>query len=109
MSKSEEIAEKTENSSGISMHDFLDFLKITCQLSESINGTVDKTDKKVDYDQLAKNELIQSILDKCSGNNQNSNPQCEKVETSTSGDKKGISILNYNNPQNHVFYVAVKD
>lgn len=72
------------------MHDFLDFLKITCQLNESISGTIDKTNKKVDYDQLAKNELVHSILDKCNANNQNSIAPCDKgVEAF--GDKKGIS------------------
>lgn len=85
MSKSEETI---NHSDGISMHDFLGFLKITCQLNESISGTIDKTNKKVDYDQLAKNELIHSILDKCTANNQNSTASGEKAETL--GDKKGI-------------------
>lgn len=71
------------------MHDFLDFLKITCQLNESISGTIDKTNKKVDYDQLAKNELIHSILDKCNAKNQNSMATCDKGETTTSVEKKG--------------------
>ncbi len=95
MSKSEETA--AENTDGISMHDFLDFLKITCQLNESISGTIDKTNKKVDYDQLAKNELIHSILDKCNANNQASNGLCEKGETGTAiaGDKKGMQLVNY--------------
>lgn len=88
MSKTEETAEKSDS---ISMHDFLDFLKISCQLNESISENIDKTDKKVDYDQLAKNELIQSILDKCHANNQSVSGLSEKVETATgSGDKKGI-------------------
>lgn len=90
MSKSEEI---TESSDSISMHDFLDFLKISCQLNESITGTIDKTDKKVDYDQLAKNELIQNILDKCNGNNQSSIVSFEKGETTALGDKKGMSKI----------------
>lgn len=87
MSKSEE---KVENPDSISMHDFLDFLKITCQLNESITGTIDQTNKKVDYDQLAKNELIHSILDKCNANNQNSIAACDKGESTALGDKKGI-------------------
>ncbi|KAG4073988.1 hypothetical protein HA402_014193 [Bradysia odoriphaga] len=87
MSKTDETADKSDS---ISMHDFLDFLKISCQLNESISETIDKTDKKVDYDQLAKNELIHSILDKCQANNQNVNGPGEKVETMTgSCDKKG--------------------
>lgn len=87
MSKSEENVENADSS--ISMHDFLDFLKITCQLNESISGTIDKTNKKVDYDQLAKNELIHSILDKTNANNQSPIVSCEKGESSTL-DKKGI-------------------
>lgn len=90
MSKSEETAENTES---ISMHDFLDFLKITCQLNESISGTIDKTNKKVDYDQLAKNELIHSILDKCNTNNQSSMVSFEKGETTALGEKKGINEI----------------
>lgn len=94
MSKSvDEPLDKGDAADSISMHDFLDFLKITCQLSESISGTGDKTDnKKVDYDQLAKNELIQSILDKCNANSQNTNAQADKSESNVSFDKKGKNV-----------------
>lgn len=90
MSKSEENVDKADS---ISMHDFLDFLKITCQLNESISGTIDKTNKKVDYDQLAKNDLIHLILDKSNANNQSPIVSCEKGESSTLTDKKGITIF----------------
>lgn len=92
MSKSEENVDKSDS---ISMHDFLDFLKITCQLNESINATIDKTHKKVDYDQLAKNELIHSILDKSNASNPNPIASCEKGEPTASIDKKGTYRIDF--------------
>lgn len=44
----------------ISMHDFLDFLKLTCQVNESLDSR--NVDKELDYNLLAKNELVNSIL-----------------------------------------------
>lgn len=44
----------------ISMHDFLDFLKLTCQVNESLDSR--NTDKELDYNLLAKNELVNSLL-----------------------------------------------
>lgn len=50
-----------ENNVGtISMHEFLDFLKITCQVNESIDGR--KSSNQIDYNQLAKNELVNSLF-----------------------------------------------
>lgn len=44
----------------ISMHDFLDFLKLTCQVNESLDSR--NADKELDYNLLAKNELVNSLL-----------------------------------------------
>lgn len=52
----------------ISMHEFLDFLKLTCQVNETLDNNGNNggsSDKKcVDYDQLAKNELVNMLLSK---------------------------------------------
>lgn len=50
-----------ENNIGvIPMHEFLDFLKITCQVNESIDGK--NNSSQIDYNQLAKNELVNNLL-----------------------------------------------
>ncbi|XP_053688714.1 SANT and BTB domain regulator of class switch recombination [Sabethes cyaneus] len=49
-----------ERSESISMHDFLEFLKITCQVNDSFNSNK-KNPPSFDYNQLAKNELVNSI------------------------------------------------
>lgn len=57
---------ETENKSSpsISMHEFLDFLKISCQLQESIDQR--KNDKtcvsQMDYNYLAKNSLVNTLM-----------------------------------------------
>ena len=52
-----------EKNSAISMHDFLDFLKITCQVNDSITNKA-KNHQTIDYNQLAKNELVNNILNR---------------------------------------------
>lgn len=56
----------------ISMHEFLDFLKITCQVNESIDNNCEK---KIDYNDLAKNELINTLLKKNSNSSNQSSPK----------------------------------
>lgn len=45
----------------ISMHEFLEFLKITCQVNESIDGRINKNSNQIDYNQLVKNELVNNL------------------------------------------------
>lgn len=71
----------------ISMHDFLDFLKLTCQVNE----------KKVDYDQLAKNELVNSLLVKPSPSRSSiGSPNLPHENL----DKKGTT--------NNIFFIFIK-
>ena len=90
MSKSEETPDS--NVGNISMHDFLDFLKISCQLNESISGNSQKSNKKIDYDQLTKNELIQTILSKSNCTNRLivSSEKCSGESHGNSLEKKGL-------------------
>lgn len=45
----------------ISMHDFLEFLKITCQVNDSFNSSK-KNPPPFDYNQLARNELVNATV-----------------------------------------------
>ncbi|XP_055627087.1 SANT and BTB domain regulator of class switch recombination [Toxorhynchites rutilus septentrionalis] len=56
----------------ISMHDFLDFLKITCQVNDSFNSSK-KNAPPFDYNQLAKNELVNNINAKTGVTTENTN------------------------------------
>lgn len=53
-----------KSSPSISMHEFLDFLKISCQLQESIDQrNHDKTGgAQIDYNNLAKNSLANTLM-----------------------------------------------
>lgn len=46
------------------MHDFLDFLKLTCQVHQSITTKDESPHTKIvlDYNNLAQNELVNSLL-----------------------------------------------
>ncbi|XP_035912413.1 uncharacterized protein KIAA1841 homolog [Anopheles stephensi] len=56
-----EIASKLpESAESISMHDFLEFLNVTCQVNDSFNSGK-KNPPTFDYNQLARNELVNSI------------------------------------------------
>lgn len=57
-------ANKEEKLSSISMHDFLDFLKLTCQVHQSITGKDQSgnANTTLDYNNLARNELVNSLL-----------------------------------------------
>lgn len=58
--------EKTNNNVGIiSMHDFLDFLKISCHVNEVIENK--SNSGCLDYNNLSKNELVNNLL--CKSNN----------------------------------------
>lgn len=48
----------------ISMHDFLDFLKLTCQVNEHLEEDSAENPSKIDYNVLAKNPLINSLKPK---------------------------------------------
>lgn len=65
----------------ISMHEFLDFLKITCQVNESMDNN---SDKKIDYNDLAKNELVNMLMKKSSSTSNQTTPK-------PSPDSSGIS------------------
>lgn len=56
----------------ISMHEFLDFLKITCQVNESMDSNSEKT---IDYNDLAKNELVNMLLKKSSFTSNQTTPK----------------------------------
>lgn len=49
-----------DRNESISMHDFLEFLKITCQVNDSFNSSK-KNPLPFDYNQLARNELVNSV------------------------------------------------
>lgn len=54
---------KDDKYNSISMQNFLDFLKITCQVHESITAKEGcSTASALDYNKLAKNELVNSLL-----------------------------------------------
>uniref|UniRef100_A0A182WCT7 DUF3342 domain-containing protein n=1 Tax=Anopheles minimus TaxID=112268 RepID=A0A182WCT7_9DIPT len=49
-----------DTTESISMHDFLEFLNVTCQVNDSFNSSK-KNPPTFDYNQLARNELVNSI------------------------------------------------
>lgn len=53
-------AVEQDRGESISMHDFLEFLKITCQVNDSFNSSK-KNPPPFDYNQLARNELVNSV------------------------------------------------
>uniref|UniRef100_A0A182Q0T7 SANT and BTB domain-containing protein n=1 Tax=Anopheles farauti TaxID=69004 RepID=A0A182Q0T7_9DIPT len=53
-----------ESSETISMHDFLEFLNVTCQVNDSFNSSK-KNPPTFDYNQLARNELVNNIQQTC--------------------------------------------
>lgn len=55
---------KGDKLNAISMHDFLDFLKLTCEVHQSLTAKDDSPNGKIviDYSKLAKNELVNSLL-----------------------------------------------
>lgn len=69
----------------ISIHDFLDFLKLTCHVHESINRRdTDENIESIDYNALAKNELVNSLISSKSGQSPKSDANDEN-----SNDKNG--------------------
>lgn len=55
---------KEDKLNSISMHEFLDFLKLTCQVHQSVT-TKDESPRSedvLDYNKLAKNDLVNSLL-----------------------------------------------
>lgn len=55
-------ANKEETLNSISMHDFLDFLKLTCQVHQSITVKDQSANETLDYNKLARNELVNSLI-----------------------------------------------
>ncbi|XP_052861833.1 SANT and BTB domain regulator of class switch recombination [Anopheles cruzii] len=53
----------TDKNDSISMHDFLEFLNVTCQVNDSFNNCK-KNLSTFDYNQLARNELVSNIQQK---------------------------------------------
>ncbi|XP_049542674.1 SANT and BTB domain regulator of class switch recombination [Anopheles darlingi] len=53
-------ATANESNEAISMHDFLEFLNVTCQVNDSFNSSK-KNPPTFDYNQLARNELVNNI------------------------------------------------
>lgn len=79
-----------QDASVISMHEFLDFLKLTCQVNETLDnsGSGGGDDKKyVDYDQLAKNELVNMLLSK---NRTTTSPSKSTKECTAGCGKLGV-------------------
>lgn len=68
-----DINNDNHNHSGpICTSDFLDFLKLACQVHESII-LKDDTGKTLDYNALAKNELVNTLVNSKSGQSPKSN------------------------------------
>jgi hypothetical protein len=95
-----------EDTAIISMHDFLDFLKIACQVQDSIEGKNLKNNKSLDYNHLAKNEMINNILvrakqtklgDDCqeSSNSVNSDEKTAEMSPSKKQSKGGSGCHGY--------------
>lgn len=56
---------ESKNCGVISMHDFLDFLKVTCQVNDSIDTkNHGRARTAIDYNNLAKNELVNNLIKK---------------------------------------------
>lgn len=84
--------ENSSRNSTVALHDFLDFLKLTCQVHESITlKDTDENQQKIDYNALAKNELVNSLISL----NSDQSPKSDTVEENTNGsllDKTGKKI-----------------
>lgn len=68
----------------ISTSEFLDFLKLTCNVHESII-LKDENATALDYNTLAKNELVNSLVNLKSGQS----PKSNGVEESCGNEKNG--------------------
>lgn len=97
---SSEGASASEAASIISMHDFLDFLKLTCQVNEHLQEDLVESQSKIDYNMLAQNPLINSLTQKKSACEVSANTVAERnavqrqnaLQTQSSSgsvDKKG--------------------
>lgn len=86
-------ATSTEAVSIISMHDFLDFLKLTCQVNEQLEEDMADGQSKIDYNVLANNPLINSLTPKnpsaAESNGSLHRQNAVSLGASTSVDKKG--------------------
>lgn len=92
--------------SAISMHDFLDFLKLTCQVHQSITSKEGNLSSRIvlDYNKLAQNELVNTLL--CAKTNLMMSPKATDSDVKsnangsvdacsiTSGNRKGIIFKN---------------
>lgn len=67
----------------ISMHDFLDFLKLACQVNESIAANRMSSEKMLDFNQLSRNELVNSLMSRAKSSSSSS---CSPAKTATAPD-----------------------
>lgn len=78
----EKSIENCNQITAVSMHDFLDFLKLTCQVHESILvKDTDENHQMIDYNALAKNDLVNSLI----ALNLSQSPKAEMVEDNRGG------------------------
>ncbi|XP_053666321.1 SANT and BTB domain regulator of class switch recombination [Anopheles marshallii] len=80
-----------ESTEAISMHDFLEFLNVTCQVNDSFNSSK-KNPPTFDYNQLARNELVNSIQQSSrtpsGGKSTDSTALISPARNTTAGGKK---------------------
>uniref|UniRef100_A0A182MLW1 SANT and BTB domain-containing protein n=1 Tax=Anopheles culicifacies TaxID=139723 RepID=A0A182MLW1_9DIPT len=77
-----------ESTESISMHDFLEFLNVTCQVNDSFNSSK-KNPPTFDYNQLARNELVNSIQQSSrSGKSADPPTLISPARTTSTGGKK---------------------
>lgn len=83
-----EFGQKT--STAISTHEFLDFLKISCQLQESIGhrNIDDNSENEIDYNSLAKNDLVNALMNA----KLISSPKTDSGENNGANERNGKSI-----------------
>lgn len=81
----------------ISMHDFLDFLKLTCQVNEHLEADLAAGNQsKLDFNVLAKNPLINSLQPKTPPKTPTTTTVLQRQEavqkSGSSVDKKGNNV-----------------
>lgn len=92
MENKSDINNDNSNQSGpISTSEFLDFLKLACRVHESII-LKDEGAKALDYNALAKNELVNALVNSKSGQS----PKSNATDDGGSNDKNGEFLLEIN-------------
>lgn len=86
----------------IPMNSFLDFLKITCQVNDSILNKDGKSCPEIDYNKLANNEIINSLLlskmsnDMKASSHDSTEDQCKPLESKPVDKSRGKSNARFN-------------